>query len=143
MKKFSETRKGFSLIELMIAVFFVSVGLIGVLAFFNASIQSNAGAKNELIAAGLAQEGNELVRNLVEYKRLNAGPSDTWDTIANWFQSNCSRIDYQSLTSRSCQSGSYLCFSGGRYQQCPSDPGTGMQRTLTINHRNNSNGNYL
>lgn len=114
----------------MVAIFLIGVALIGVLAFFNSSLTSNFDAKNELIAAGLAQEGSELARNLADYKKLNG--SD-WAGVVSALQA-CSRIDYQSLTSHSCQTGDYVCFSGGRYQQCSSDPGTGMKRTMSISY---------
>ena len=111
-------------------------------SFFNININNQLEARNELIAANLAQEGVELVRNLVEYKRLNPNPGDTWDTIAEGLKA-CSSIDYTSLTTRTCQSGDYVCFSGGRYQQCAIDPGSGMRRILTINHVNDINGDRL
>lgn len=130
---------------MMVVVFVVSIGLVGALSFFNINISSQAEVKNELVAANLAQEGVELVRNLAEYKRMNPNPGDTWDTIADWFKNNCARIDYTSLASspRACQSGDYVCFSGGRYQQCAIDPGSGIKRILTINHVNDINGDRL
>lgn len=135
---------GFTLVELLVTVFLVGVGLIGVVSFFNASMVSQFEAKNEVIAAGLAQEGAELARNLVEYRRLNATSGVTWDTIADDLESNCHELDYNSLTSRTCQSGTntYVCFSGSRYSQCSNNTQL-MKRTYTFDHIKNANGNSL
>lgn len=117
--------KGFTLIELLITIFFVSVGLIGVIAFFNASLQSQFDAKSEVIAAGLAQEGTELVRNIVDYNFLN--DEKWWNEIAtnDNGNSNCSTIDYVSLTDHKCiipASGKKkeIFFNGSRYRQANS-----------------------
>ena len=115
---------GFTLIELLITIFLVSVGLIGVIAFLNASLSSQFEAKNEVIAAGLAQEATELVRNIVENNFLNNNP--------NWYQqiatskngtSNCKWLDVDSLSDHKCWTGNSfdVCINGpdGRYLQCP------------------------
>jgi prepilin-type N-terminal cleavage/methylation domain-containing protein len=134
------TKSGFTLIELLITIVLVSVGLIGVISFFNASLQSQFDAKNELIAAGLAQEGAELMRNFAEYKKLNG--SD-WSAIKTSLAA-CTRIDYRSLTGYTCNNGTnnYVCFSGGRYQQCASGTGIDMQRILTVTN-NGVDGLYI
>lgn len=129
MKK-TEKNTGFTLIEMLIVIFFVGVGLVGVLTFFNSSLRSNFEAKNELIAAGLAQEGAELVRNLAEYKKLNG--SD-WNTIKNLLAS-CNHIDYRSLATHACQNSANneICLASGQYKQCDGGAGIGIQRTLSI-----------
>jgi len=71
MGKTRNTKYGFTLIELLITIFLISVGLIGVIVFFNASLQSQFDAKNEVIAAGLAQEGTEIARHIVDSYYLN------------------------------------------------------------------------
>lgn len=133
-----KTNVGFSLIEVLIAVFLIGVAFVGVVAFFNSSIQSNLESKNELIAAGLAQEGSELVRNLRDYYILNG---ETWSEIvdsANGLPS-CERIDYNILDA----SGSHQCDNSKsedvclndeeRYEQCDSgDSGIGFQRQISV-----------
>lgn len=129
---------GFTLIEIMITVFFVSVGLIGVIAFFNSSLESNFEAKNELIAAGLAQEGAELVRNIKDYNQLNSSSGlkwygNLWSASAGG-SSLCRAADYGSLSSHACTNLRYVCFSGGRYFQCADgSPGqTQFERSITL-----------
>ncbi len=117
-------KKGFTLIELLITIFLVSVGLIGVVAFFNASLQSQFDAKNEIIAAGLAQEGTELVRNIVDYNYLNG--NDWWQNVckknckADKTDNQCRAIDYTSLNDHNCENKVAICLnSAGRYYECP------------------------
>lgn len=58
----SKTRNAFSLIEIMIVLFIVSLGLVGILSLIVQSIQSSDYNKKNLIAYQLSQEGIELVR---------------------------------------------------------------------------------
>lgn len=135
---------GFSLIEILIVIFFLGIGLVGILAFFNSSISSHTEAKNELIAAGLAQEGAELVRNLRDYKVLH--DSATWDNLVDNSSGlpACQRIDFDSL------SGSHVCDNtksieicldaNKRYKQCAGgSSGIGFLRTIDIQCENASN----
>lgn len=123
--KIQNSCKGFTLIELLVTILLVSVGLIGIIAFFNASLQSNAEIKNELIAAGLTQEGLELVRNIVEYNSLNG--YDWWYNIceknckADKTNNQCKAIDYTSLSDHNCENKIAICFdsSAARYYECP------------------------
>jgi Tfp pilus assembly protein PilV len=137
-------KEGFSLVEILVAITFLGIGLIGVLAFFNSNLTDQTETKNEMIAANLAQEGVELVRNLVDYKKLS---KKSWNQIVGELTpsaSSCAHIDYRSLTSHSCQNSAteYVCFLGGRYQQC--DNGiANMQRTILIQHVNDSYGDRL
>ncbi|OGI27610.1 MAG: hypothetical protein A2359_04780 [Candidatus Moranbacteria bacterium RIFOXYB1_FULL_43_19] len=125
-KNFSEIA-GFTLIELLITIFLISVGLIGVISFFNTNLQSQFEAKNEVIAAGLAQEATELVRNIVDYNFLN--DNTKWYTEIAVDQngtSNCDWLDVESLTNHKCwnSSDNYkfigVCIDilNGQYYQC-------------------------
>jgi Tfp pilus assembly protein PilV len=61
-KKINKHKKGFTLIEITVILFIISVGLIGVLSLVIQNIQSQVINKNNIIAYQLAQEGIELVR---------------------------------------------------------------------------------
>jgi len=147
-------KAGFTLIELLITIFLISVGLIGVISFFNASLKSQFDAKNELIAAGLAQEGAELVRNIKDYNQLNSSLVLKW--YSNLFSlptsgnSLCDAIDYGSLSSHACYNDGtahqYVCFGSGRYSQCTdgSSGQTQFTRKITISSIGDlDNGGYL
>lgn len=112
-------KNGFTLIELLITIFLVGVGLVGVISFFNANLNSQFETKNEVVAAGLAQESTELVRNVADYNYLNG---NAW--YASLSAKNgvgiCQAIDYTSLTSHLCVPKAIICFSQatGRYYEC-------------------------
>lgn len=118
--------KGFTLIEMLVVVFVVAVGLVGALSFFNINLNNQFEAKNELIAANLAQEGADLVRNIRDYNLLNGS---AWD--ANL--SGCASIDFSSLASHQCSvSGSDVCTdANSRYRQC-ADGNTDFTRTVSV-----------
>jgi type II secretory pathway pseudopilin PulG len=143
-KKYKVNKSGFSLVEILVVIMFIGIGLVGVLSFFSSSLRSNADAKNELIAAGLAQEGTELVRNIRDYNKLNG---NSW--YNNLFSnptagaSLCDSVDYSSFDSSSpffhkCYNGlgrTYVCLNGGgRYYQCTNGnlEKTDFSRTIGI-----------
>jgi type II secretory pathway pseudopilin PulG len=63
-KKEPLKRPGFTLVEIVVVLFIISLGLIGVLTLIIQNIQSQSYNKNNLIAYQLAQEGIELVRKV-------------------------------------------------------------------------------
>ncbi|MDD3487475.1 MAG: type II secretion system protein [Candidatus Moranbacteria bacterium] len=121
MKKEGNQKKGFTLIEMLVVIFIVGIGLIGALSFFNINLNNQFEAKNELIAAQLAQESVELLRNIVDYNAL-AG-NDWYSNITNQTagSNDCKNIDYRSLSSHNCVSSANLddiyLDSSGRYRQ--------------------------
>jgi len=57
-------RRGFSLIEVLVAMFVLLVGILGTMVLFTGSIKNSIDSRDHIIAAALAQEGIELVRNM-------------------------------------------------------------------------------
>lgn len=55
-------REAFSLVEIMIVLFIISLGLVGILSLIVQNIQSSDYNKNNLTAYLLSQEGLEIVR---------------------------------------------------------------------------------
>ena len=133
---------------MLVVVFVVGIGLVGALSFFNININNQNEVKNELIAAGLAQEGADLVRNRIDFEKMKGS---SWASIVLGLRTDlgsggCNYIDYKSLTdtSHSCSSGNEsVCFSGGRYQQCPGGTDIGMKRTLEIKPNSNGDGSLV
>lgn len=56
--------KGFTLVEVIVSVGIISLVSVSVMSAVSLSLTSAAKIKNDLIAAGLAQEGLEIVRNI-------------------------------------------------------------------------------
>lgn len=63
--------KGFTLIELMISIFILSVGIIAVYGAFSIMAILSSEASDRLTAAYLAQEGVEIIRNIRDTNWLN------------------------------------------------------------------------
>jgi len=140
-KKRTFQEAGFTLIELLITIFLVSVGLVGVLAFFSSSLTSQFDAKNEVIAAGLAQEGTELVRNIVDYNYFNNVPGKWYNGLCtrgckpDKTSNLCKAVDFTSLNDHNCENRVSICFDGGRYYECPNSGNakeTGFKRDVDI-----------
>lgn len=58
----TKLKAGFSLVEIMTALFIVSIGLIGVMSLIVQTIQTQNLNKGALVSYQLAQEGVELIR---------------------------------------------------------------------------------
>lgn len=78
MKKIFYMQKAFSIIEVVVVIFIVVFGMVGILALAQRSISASNINKNELIASQLAQEGLELVRNKRDENWLAGLPLDGW-----------------------------------------------------------------
>lgn len=64
-------QRGFTLVESMIAVGLIVTGVMGVLTLISRSLGFSGLAFNRLVAANLAQEGVEVVRNIRDTNWLN------------------------------------------------------------------------
>lgn len=73
MRKLIQKQKGFTIIEIIVVFFVISMGLIGVLSLIVQNIQAQRIGKNELVASQLAQEGLELTRNIRDMNWITAG----------------------------------------------------------------------
>ena len=62
--KILNLNKGFTLVEVIVSLGIISFVLVSVISAMSLSLTSAARSENNLIAANLAQEGLEIVRNL-------------------------------------------------------------------------------
>lgn len=72
-------KKGFSLIEVLLALFVLSAGLVATLELTAGSISQVTEARDSLIAASLAQEGIELARNIRDNRAAELYNQDGFD----------------------------------------------------------------
>ena len=124
-------QNGFTLLETIVAVGLITVGLISALALISSSLFYVSSIEDRLIAANLAGEGIEVVRNIRDSNWLQ-NPTDR--TKLNL---NLSNGDYQASynsTSLSSYSRSTLFLdpSTGIYSHTPSTINTPYERKISI-----------
>ena len=97
MIKINKKIKGFSLIETLVATFVLATGLLAAASLIFYSIESSMDSRNQVIAANLAQEGAELVRNIRDnndpstpFANLGANPGGCIDYANSSALSSCS-----------------------------------------------------
>jgi prepilin-type N-terminal cleavage/methylation domain-containing protein len=129
--KIQNFRQGFTLIEMLVVIFVLGVGLIGAMSFFSINLNNQFEAKNELIAANLAQEGADLVRNIRDYNQLKGlAWNNNLDT-----GTVCLFIDFNSLASHVCSNvgtGDVCIDANSRYYQCVNGTATAFKRNIAI-----------
>ena len=76
--KEKESLTGFTILELIVAIFVMTVGVLGAYAVVQQIIVYNSISSSRLTAAYLAQEGIELVRNIRDTNWLTV-PSVAWN----------------------------------------------------------------
>lgn len=76
-----QKNKGFTILEVMGAIFILTIGIGGAFLLVQQSLSAASINKNRLIAAYLAQEGIEIVRNIRDSNWLakRSVPSLFWD----------------------------------------------------------------
>ncbi|MDP1629309.1 MAG: prepilin-type N-terminal cleavage/methylation domain-containing protein [bacterium] len=95
--KLKSNKEGFSLIEVIVSITVFLMAMIGVIALISLNITHAALLRNRLIAANLAQEGIEVVRNIRDNNFLAQEVASTtpWDLNLNY--GNNWRVEYNSL----------------------------------------------
>jgi prepilin-type N-terminal cleavage/methylation domain-containing protein len=88
-------QKGFSIIEVLIATFIISFGLMGILSLVQNNVNVSRVNKNSVVAANLAQEGLELIRKKRDENWLKIATVPSFDT---GLPVGSSTIDYKGYT---------------------------------------------
>jgi hypothetical protein len=88
-----ENIKSFALIEVIVALFIITTGIIGTYILLISTISSTNYATNRFTAAYLAQEGIELVRNVRDTNWIQlAHWKEGLDTITTDCSGNCTGV---------------------------------------------------
>ncbi len=139
--------KAFTIIELVITIFILSVAVIGVYNAFSTMVVLTANASNRLTAAYLAQEGMELVRNIRDTNWTNdydwrcglAGVTGTCDVGNKDCTAGC-EADYKTIATSpltpygvGVDAGRYLNIdTDGFYSYSTGTTITKLKRKITI-----------
>ena len=117
--------KGFTIIEVIVAIFILSIAVIGVYNAFSIVVILTADTTDRFMAAYLTQEGMEIIRNIRDYN---------WIAKNDW---RCGLADVAGST-EPCDLGSKDCASSG----CEADYQT-MGTDSSPLSPYGTNGNYL
>lgn len=120
---------GFTILEIIVVIFIITMGLVGVLSLIIQNVQVQYVNKNNLIASQLAQECLELIRNIRDNNWLAGNDWDSGLVPENYYI-----VDYTgSLNSVAGISEAKLQLRDtGFYWHDPSDPDTIFSRLITI-----------
>jgi prepilin-type N-terminal cleavage/methylation domain-containing protein len=114
----SKTTKGFTIIELVISIFILSVAVVGIFSAFSIMVVLTTNASDRLTAAYLGQEGIEIIRNIrdTNWLNMNAGVSGaTWLRNLDYCEaSEGCEADYTTGTNASAP-WSITPWAGGHY----------------------------
>jgi len=101
LNKTFKLSRGFTLLEVIIAIFIISVGVGGVAKLVPSLIVGASVNQSRLVAAYLAQEGIEIIRNVRDTRWLKnhySGTPSPWDFFAERCASGC-EMDYLIMAS--------------------------------------------
>jgi len=118
--------KGFSLTEVIIAIFIIIIGIIGAMGLITYSISNVTVGKSQIIAASLAQEGMEIVRNIRD---------TNWKEDVDWndgLDNGNYRIQYNSLGLMSLSGNPALRIDSNGFYQYSSGTNTRFHREIII-----------
>jgi len=117
-------QQGFSLLEVLVSIFVITIGIVAVVNLVSSAIGSVAINKSEIIAVNLAQEGLEIVRNI---RDTNWQQGESWN---NGLSSGEYQVAYDSNT-LFVYSGNPLLIDDIMYQYNSGDP-TPFYRKIII-----------
>jgi len=133
-----EYKKGFTIIEALVAIFILTVSVTALMSVVTQGIFNSSYIKNKAVAISLAQEGMELVRNIQDSALLSNEYVD-FDSLASDVFSPCvsndgvCTIDPLSLEVASCQDECPLRLSDTGYFNYTYGEVSPFTRTITMN----------
>jgi Tfp pilus assembly protein PilV len=132
-------KNSFTILEAIFAISILTVGIFGVSSLISQFLTSSSISNQRLIAAYLAQEGIEIVRNIRDTNLLEGESLDAGLTNCS---SGCSNFDYrsQSLPDNSNCSGKNFLDLVNNFYQCSGSSPASLKRIVTITQINNPPG---
>ena len=125
--------KGFSLIEVITAIFILTVGIGGSFSLIYQTLSAVYGVRSELEASFLAQEGVEIVKNLRDNAWLESRAATSTSWLANLSQAGGNyEADYSSqYLSQAYSSSDYLKINSDGYYNSSSGDNTNFTREIS------------
>jgi|SRR3989344_4627917 len=126
MIKETTSQSGQLMVESIIAISILVVGLLGTFSLLSRSLSLNRVIADQMIAANLAAEGIELVKNLIDANVLRGGPWNLGLNLGDY------EMDFNDLILAANQNRKISFDSGsGRYGY-DSGAATSFQRLITV-----------
>jgi len=124
------TKKAFTLLEVLVAIFIITVGIMGSLSLVSQTIYSANISSKRLIATYLAQEGIEIVRNIRDTNWLE---QTSWDDglTGCLFPTGC-EADYDDQALASYLDRKLYIDNNGFFSYSPSATQTAFKRRITV-----------
>ncbi len=139
--------KGFTIIELVITIFILSIAVVGVFNAFSIITILTSDSSDRLTATYLAQEGMELVRNIRDQNWLNMDSGTP--TNATWIDGltcgtpECA-VNYNSNSVSDYNENNYLYINNeGFYDYVQTGTPTKFKRKITVTHPIDANNNPI
>lgn len=125
---------GFTLIEVLAALFIMMIGVMGVMGLVVRTVAFNSSVNSQLVASYLSQEGLEIVRNIRDgnFLKIHKGAGGQWNDGLTSCPVACG-ADYNDLALGSFQD-TFLRLSNGfyTYDACANCSTTIFKRKITI-----------
>lgn len=118
---------GFTIIEIMMAIFVMGVGIVGIYALIPQIILTTIINTNRLVASQLAGEAFEVVRNIRDSNWIK---ETSWDTGLNFCSGGC-EIDYNDEALSSFQD-RFLKVDANGFFNYEAGQNTKFKRRITI-----------
>ena len=124
-------KNGFTIIEMLVVIFFLSVGMVGVLIAIQQTMAGTEVSSQRLTAIYLCQEGIEIVRNIRDGNWLEQidNPALPWDDGLN---TGDYEGDYTMAQSLASWAGRNLKIDAGFYKYSDTGTSTPFQRKISI-----------
>ncbi len=121
--KSPNTKSGFTILETLVAVTILMLAIVGPLTVSQKSLVASTYAKDQIIAAYLAQDAMEFLKNARD-TQVSAGLFSTWvSTYSICTMSNPCSIDTYLATFQQCGNACLIYDRGDRYTNSSASPG--------------------
>ena len=123
---------GFTIIEALVAIFVLTVGIVGCMTLANQVLRTSEISKDRLIAVNLAQEGIEVIRNIRDTNWLVGTGNWNDNIISDCNGSSLNKQVAYNSTSTEAYADSYLKLDSNGYYNYTSGNDTTFKRKLTV-----------